>query len=496
MAQLDLHGYVAPVDNFSGIYKNADTLERQKEKQDQINLQREGKKNAAGTFLNNYLDRKDFLTGTVYDPEITRQLNDAMMEGSKLAMQGADAPTLMMALGPKVNKIAEYASKAKFINQDLKAKLQQIPQNAGYDKQALENETLKTAFLDENGKLKDISTIDPQIDYLGQTISSKPELVTNDAGIDEFVKHSPKYVDTKDITTYTPSGAMTKKKVKVTSPDWLIPDVDQRGGVTGLTPRYQTALENGEPVMHNFTDEKGKSVSAPVRLLDEGLFNSILSQNHGIADWVRGQVKRANPQIDMNSAQAKNAARAILYDELKRRKSGGMEDVEVQNKPSTYEIKNYLGIGGGGASGLNVNDLYDRIESKINKDISNDVPTTRFNALDSDEQSVVMDAVNKVASKQGLDVSNLFLASKDGKIAVYKTGDNGERHTTAENLITTLPKTGVNLKAQPGVKEKRAVIQQGKEAEDGTINITDVPTGTKLEQKKGKYYYKGKEVKL
>lgn len=329
--------FYTPEHDFGELHRISDKIERNRYREEQ-RAEREAVRNAAtGKFLADYLDPKSFLTGTYYDPQIVKGFNDLLVEGSALAKKGADANMLMMALGPKVNQLSQYSTKAKLLNERLKTQLSHIKPNMGYDVPKLEQEARRAAFFDPTGKLKDINTVDPEMDWVSEVIKISPEKVTTDVGIDEFVKNSPKFVNTKDVTTYTPRGGMERKKVKITSPNWLVPDNDEKGAMTGLVPRYQTAMDGGSPVMHEFTDDQGNKKTAPVRILDEGDFKSILSSNPGIADWVRGQVRLANPDIDLNSPQATIAARAILYNELKRRKPGGIEDVEV-TKPNPIKV--------------------------------------------------------------------------------------------------------------------------------------------------------------
>lgn len=343
---VNVQGFVTPEQDFRGLHKAADSLERKNYREEQLRLQREGKRAATASFLSNYLDKKDYLTGTLYDPEIARQLQDALMEGSKLASEGADPNMIMMALSPKVNKLNQYSTNAKFVNQRLKDQLAQVKPNMGYDLKALESEARKLAFLDSDGKLRDISTVDPEVDYLTETIKKYPERVTTDAGIDEFVKTSPKFTNTKDISAYNEKGGMHRKKVSITAPNYLVTDTDERGAVTGLVPKHEGALENGKPLMYEFDDGKGGKKKAQVRLFDEREFDSMMQGNPGIADWVRGQVMRANPNADLSSPQAKIAARAIMYDEMKRRMPGGIVDVEVQKENPAPRIT----INAGGSS--------------------------------------------------------------------------------------------------------------------------------------------------
>src|SRR6185295_7878145 len=72
--------------------------------------------------------------------------------------------------------------------------------------------------------------------------------------------------------------------------------------------------------------------------------------NHkGVGDWLRGQVKQhlqeykdaTGKEIDLGSPQAHQVARAIMYDELKRRRTGGVQYMDDVNKPSTAEVKQY-----------------------------------------------------------------------------------------------------------------------------------------------------------
>lgn len=118
--------------------------------------------------LSNYLDPKDHLTGTNYDPEIVSQLNEAMQHGVELAAKGADTASIMMALGSKVNKISEYSTKAKLIDQQIKNSVTRLKPYKGYNIEALEQQAKKVAFYDETGKLKDISLVDPSEDWVSE----------------------------------------------------------------------------------------------------------------------------------------------------------------------------------------------------------------------------------------------------------------------------------------------------------------------------------------
>ncbi len=327
---LSVEGFVTPEQQFGGIYKAANTIERKNEKAAELQRQQAGKKAASAQFLTNYLNPKDNLTGTNYDPQIVAGFDKLLQNGMKLANEGADTNMILMALSPEVAKLNEYSTKAKLVNERLKQQLAQIPKNAGYDMGKLEQETRKAAFMNEDGSLKDITTIDPNIDFLTETVRKYPDRVTTDAGIDEFARTAQKFSNTQTVKRINPKGGYEYRKSKVTSPSWMT--VDDEGE---LVPKYEVALEGGKPHTFDFTTGEGTTKSAAIRLMDEQEFNSIMRGNPGVADYIKGQVQMANPQLDWNSPQAKNAARAILYDELKRRRPGGMEDVEeVKDTPA------------------------------------------------------------------------------------------------------------------------------------------------------------------
>jgi hypothetical protein len=460
---LNLEGYSTPEKSYGQLYNLGEANERREYRREQLQQREEGRKAATGTFLSNYLDKKDFLTGTNYDPEIVRRLDEMMVQGAELATKGATTPEIMMALGPKVSEVGEYSTKAKLVNQNLEKQLEYIKATKGYDPIKLREEARKMAFYGEDGKLKDISTVDPSQDFVMETIRMFPDRVTNDAALDEFVKNSPKYVDTKDITTYAPTGKMNKKKMKVTAPDWLTIDNGD------LVPEFEVATDNGSPIMHDFVGEDGKVTKAPVRMIKDDRFTSIMRSNPGVADYVRGQVKAQLGDGDMNSPQAKNLAKAILYDELKKRKGGGMEEVVVENKPSAPEIRMAFtgspyaprssSSSGGDASSI-INDIHGRLSNKVSSNFNNGGRGTSYNSLSNDEQEVVKKAVENAGYTVQERGKNIFLTQDGDKIRIHKTTD-GKTIVNEASRISELPFIGTNISKQANVKGKVATVAEG-----------------------------------
>lgn len=353
---LDLSGFAQQPNQWAGLYHAADQLEKRKLRADQLSAQRDARRNAAGTFLQNYLDPKDYLSGTQYDPMILKSLQGAMQEGAKLAAAGADSPTLMMALGPMVNKISSYSTNAKTINKqvDDQIKLMRESGLTGYDYGALKDAAMNKAFFNEKGMI-DPNEIDPTANYIQKAIEESPEKLTTAAGLDLFAKNSPMSKTLFDRQQWTGLGKEDRTKVHTIGQTWLTPDRDATGSITDLVPKHDIATEKGNPLIHQFVDESGNVTKAPVRLLNEDVFDDMMQRRPDIADYLRGVVKQhlkeytdqGGKPISENDPKAKLIARAIAYDELNRRKAATIERADINDKPSqalvSYNIKNLPG---------------------------------------------------------------------------------------------------------------------------------------------------------
>lgn len=358
---LDLRGFLDEPNQWAGLYRTADQLEKRKLQQQQLAQQQQSKRATAGTFLNNYLDPKDMLTGTDYDPMILQGIGALQQQGAKLVSAGADAPMLMTALGPMVNKLASYSTNAKNINARIDEQLKGMKDSGidGYNFAALKQEALKNAFYktDDKGQAQlDPDSFDPSVDHVAQAIQKNPLAVTNADVFDEFAKKAEKFTTSSDVTTYTPTGTTYRSKADLISPSYMVPETvwDPKAKehvTTGFVPKHDIATEQGQPLFHTF-DKSGKQVREPVRLLDEQEFDKGLTK--AMQDRIRGMVQdhikeysnKSGKEIDINSPEAKLVGRAIAYDMLNvaSRKGGSIKHMEQQGKLSPQQIS--LNIGG------------------------------------------------------------------------------------------------------------------------------------------------------
>lgn len=466
---LDLHGFEPKENDFGGLYQAANSLEKRGLRQDQLNLQREGKRNAAGTFLNNYLDKKDFLTGTNYDPEIVRQLQETIQEGAKLAASGADTPTIMMALGPKVNRLNEYATKAKLIDQSIKDSVGKLKAYKGYNPDTLSDEAKKLAFYDGKGQLKDITTIDPNQDWITEVVKLHPEKVTSAAGLDDFVSKTPMSEYSREVQTMF-GGRKRNVKYDAKAPFYMDIARDEKGGI-------QTDL-NGNPVgldVHGETikDDRGQTMvnpetGEPYKVMAKASYNAIMQHNPDIADYVRGQVNQHFKQLGVDkipeegTSQWDLMARSVLRDELKTRDKSFFktQDRETKTAPVTRIELGYPAYApkssSASSSETQIRDVYGEISGKI-KSSGKQLPLglgvgIEMNQLSATAQTKVLEHANKLIGS-GMTQSDIMLVqTPEGVINMVDPVEG--------KVIAPIDFGDINMSAQPGIKEKRKVIEQ------------------------------------
>ena len=469
-------GWVTPPQNYNAVYNLSDNIRKEKQGEQERAEKMQAQNASMSKFLTNYLDPKDQLSGSPYDPVISKGFSDILQEGISLMNQnkGMTTDMLLMALSPKVGKLSEYAQKAKIIKQNIDKRIGEIGENSGYDKAKLGQLAREGAFYDENGVLKPLETVDPSVDYVKETVAKRPYDVTTNRGIDEWMTNLDKNINTTDVVTVSPLGGRKRTKVKVTAPAGFIPEVDESGVATKkFVPQFENAFDNGEPIIHEFEDASGKKTKAQVRLLDKGLFNRIMSNSPATADWIRGQVmqqgkefKDANGKpVDINSPQAEMVARAILYDELKSRNAGSMEEIVETKAP---QITNNIGNrGSGNGQDVVMRDVYKELDKKLSagsdlfrsgeKEKMGLTYRLPLNELSATAQKILIGYANNITGRDDLAQDQLYVRrDKDGSVnIVFAKGDQ------AGTVIAPIDFADVNIPANVGVKSKTKVVSEG-----------------------------------
>ena len=357
---VDVSRFVTPEQDFAGIYKVTDTLDTQKQRQlAQAEQERKddevkrGKTAASMRFFTNYLDPKDRYTGTYYDPKMNEYLGEALSQAYELAGKGAGEAEILTAISPLVNKANDYQQKAKVYSENKKQLLTSLKGQKGYNTEALSNLLDKELF-----EGADIDKVDPfdLVNPLNRIFEKYGDQITNDEAIDDLVKGLPKSKITTDVVTYNSLGGRQRSKAMVDMPNLFIQE--EEDGVSKFVPKYDKATDAGEDIVADFVNEKGQTVKAPVRLLEEGAFNDIINSNPAVKHRVEALVNRAiqsgkytdatGKPITLDSPQARNLGRALMYDMLKQ-KARVESNVLQETKPA--QVRNITNVNVGGGSG-------------------------------------------------------------------------------------------------------------------------------------------------
>lgn len=452
---LDLSGFTTPADDFRGLYKVGDDMKQERRYQQQLAQQQRGNRLATLKYLENYLDPSEHLTGSPLDPNVIGGFHDLLTEGAKLAGEGADAPSIQMALSGKVNRLIQYAGKAKVLAQQKKAAMDLLKGRKGIDVNKFGQEFDNRAFYETDPqtgqrKMKDIMQVDPEANYADEVLRNGD--VYNNEGLQEWVKGLKQNKVVSDVRLYDKNGNLRRTKAELVSPQGFVPETDARGGHTGFVPDYDIATDDGNPIIHEFQTEKG-SVKAPVRMVKDEYFSSIDPEGKAYLLQEARRYAKAHG-IDPSSKQVENFAKVMAYDEIKNSGKYASTISELtDNKPSAQQIRiNLTGQpyaprgGSGGGSGkdgeVTINDVYGDIEKEVStKSPGRGLP---INEMSDQTSNVVM---NIARNKLGTDatIADVYVKKdSDGKVKLYTA--NNSFGIKTDTPVATLTPTGVNLK--------------------------------------------------
>ena len=344
MAQLDLRGFVTDPQNFGGLYKLGDNLERNKQRTEMSQQRDSANKLSKTKFLESYLDPKEYLTGTINDPYITERLNNILQKGASLANEkGVDSNMMLLALSSDVNKLTKEAQNIKEVERQRKESSDLLKSRKGIDAQKYNENFKRSAYYNEDGTLKDLSEIDPTKNYADETLRNGD--IYTPEGIDEFVKGAGKNTYSTKLKVQNGRGGFEDKSVSITSPSFMIPDKDGAGNHVGFVPEFEYATSEGKNVPHDFYDAAtGKYQKADVRMVTKDVYAALPPEAKA---YLRQEAIKYAKQhnVEPSSPEVDNFQRALAYDEIKRSEkqtSSFRQNEEKKENP----IKIYTGGGG------------------------------------------------------------------------------------------------------------------------------------------------------
>ena len=485
---LDLQGWVTPEQDFRGLYNLGDNFEKENSRKREDENRAAAKQAGLSTYMQGFLDPKEYLTGTVHDPHITKRLSEIMMKGMDLAkMKGMDNATLYAALSPEINKITKESLNIREIERRRKEAEGILKGQKGIDLAKVNDRVRRRAYYNEDGSLKDdLSSIDPTIDYADEVLRNDD--VYTPEGIDELIAKAGKNSRTLDTRITDANKGSRRTKLQISSPEFMQPVIENGTFQNRFEPRFQVATDNRKPIEEVVIDEvtrtpklgsNGQPLKRPVKMVTNGDWDMLLG-NKSVAPYLRQEVRRYAKEhgVDPKSTQAENFGRALAWKMLDNSSKGSSNFSEVvEQKAAPIVINNGSGSGGSGSNDANYlniyNKIYDRVKTAFDEkdkrkpidvfDESNnpvkDYGGVPVNSLTEDEQSVILSSAR---------MSDPEIKSKDIYLKINSDGGVTIVSVMGQKPITTLTKTGANTKANKpyGVKSRKEAMNDGEKGKE------------------------------
>lgn len=476
----DFQDFVTPEQEFKGLYAIGDTVAKQREREQrkaaglaQAQQEAKTKKDASVKFFANYLDKKDKFTGTNYDPKKFELVDNTLAEAMSLIEKGASESEIMTSIQPKLATISKYDAVSQKYAADKKAILAELGKQKGIDINKVSEVMDEMAFYDidpttgERKEKEDYLSINPSGQYWADLALREGDVYSSE-GFDEFADKAQKTSSLQSVKTVDEKGKTVFGKAEIEGQSYLVPEYDGKD-FKDLVPKYTIATDAGNEHIKEWQTDNG-AVAAPIRLLDEEIFKSLQpSQLAYVRQEARKYAKEQGMKLD--SQQVENLAKAIAYDELnsptRKAKKTKFISEQIEAKAPTTNVSVRVGSG---TDGVTINQVYKKIADLVDSNESKGKKATRMNALDFESKNIILDLINKgraEGAKFTGDKDVILHKDNSGAYKVYKAQLVDENNPARgfvineETELGTLTETGVDLRAQTGVKPKQAVVEKG-----------------------------------
>jgi hypothetical protein len=361
MAELDIKGFVTPEQQFAGLYKLADDISAQNAAKAKAAEADKANKAALAKYAENKFNTKDYLSGTVADPNITQQTADALNQVNSFISQnkGATESQIQLIASPLVRKIADYSEKSKVLKSQMESGIEQMKGKKGVDVDKFRTQFINRAWGVKDGQVPDnLNNVDITHNYVDDVLNNDD--IYNAEAVRESIKNIPLSDYQYSQTTRDKAGVQKSTLYDVKSQDVYQPIKDASGKPTGdFEPKYVPFTNGNEVVMHEWIGDGGEKTKAPIKLLDEDAFNKIFSptNNPTAAALLRNEVKKhTEGKTPIDSSQAEYLARALAYNLVKDNMTGA-PSIKVKEEQKQPIVKNTTNVNVGGAGGV-VRDIY------------------------------------------------------------------------------------------------------------------------------------------
>ncbi len=478
----DVSGFVAPISNYEGLYKIGDDLRQKNYHDAQMKQDAAGKKDASLKFFTNYLDDKDKFTGTNYDPVKHRLIASALTQAVDLIGKGATDADIMTAISKPVSQAVQYdfaaknyaASKKKFLD-DVDA--------VGIDKTKLAQQMDENAFYEidpttgQKVEKKDFASINPDATIYADKALREGN-VYNSGGFDKVYKDADNIQSISKFKRINSRGGYDAGDFEVTTKNYLTPNIDPKtqkiDDSQPFVPKYQTVADDDAALVHTFNQD-GKNVTAPIRVLDNTVFNNLPNSAKAYAlqearthligkpDPITGKpIRPDDPRVEM-------FAKAVAYDELNSdlRKSGVIKKVETNKATPIKNITNINNGGGKGTAETTINDVYGDVTTQFDagkKTFGKDYKLPA-NELKGTAQKFFLKEARDATGDNNISEKDFYLKQEDnGDINIISSRDDdaGKQWRTVNVKDVNIPVQSTGKQKVSALKKALNIIGIGK----------------------------------
>lgn len=315
---MDIKGFVTPEQNLEALNKVSDTLAAQKIAKKKLDEEAKKTKAASALYLSSYLNPKDYLTGTVNDPYITKRVYQILDNAQAMNDAGQDLSTIRMTVNGDVSNLNQASEGIKEIKRQEDAAVAKLSSRKGIDTQKLKEGIEKHAYYNPDGTLKsdqDINAIDPSFNYVDHVLNN--EDIYTSGGIENYAATAKQSSTSDEVTKRDRSGRLYSVSRTISKPDYMDVKKDANGNILSTEPRHDYYTDEGIVQMHDFIGD-GKS-KEPIKLLDDNAYDALMKDsNADAAPFIKMQVKKYTDKynIPLNSPQAEAFSKAIAFNYL------------------------------------------------------------------------------------------------------------------------------------------------------------------------------------
>jgi hypothetical protein len=361
MAELDIKGFVTPEQTFEGLYKTGEILAAQKAAKAKADEAAKANKAALTALAEAKFNPKDYLSGTVADPNITKKLAEGIQQVNKFIAEnkGATESHVQLFASPIISQIAQDSEKSKELKRQMEVGLEKIKGMKGIDADKFRESFQNRAWGIKDKQLPDnLNNVDITHNYIDDVLNNDD--IYNAEAVRESIKNAKPIDYQYSQTTRNKAGVEKSTLYDAKSQPFYQPITDASGKPTGqFEPKSVPFTDNDQVVMHEWLGDAGEKTKAPIKLLDQNAFEQIFSptNNPAAAAYLRNEVKKhTEGKAPLNSSQAEALSRAIAYD-LVRDNMTEPASIKLKEEQKQPIVKNVTNVSVGGTGGV-VRDIY------------------------------------------------------------------------------------------------------------------------------------------